>query len=88
MQPFAYASKPGSMCVRYSNSLKPRAIDRPRADGSEAMQRAQQAGGPRGTADPPAGTALEWCYFTENVSPVVNRCTRGVDSSRWTKNVR
>lgn len=27
-------------------------------------------------------------YFNENVSPVVNRCTRGVDSSRWTKNVR
>jgi len=27
-------------------------------------------------------------YFNENVRPVENRWTRGVDSSRWTKNVR
>lgn len=27
-------------------------------------------------------------YLSENVRPVVNRLTRGVDSSRWTKNVR
>ena len=27
-------------------------------------------------------------YFNENIKPVENRWTRGVDSSRWTKNVR
>lgn len=27
-------------------------------------------------------------YFSENVKPAVNRWTRGVESSRWTKNVR
>jgi hypothetical protein len=65
----------------------PRAID---DLGLTARSDAEGTTGGRANNRRPAGRhgTREWCYFTENVSPVVNRCTRGVDSSRWTKNVR
>ena len=53
---------------------------------SAGNRRARLAGPPSRYGGPTVKPMAN--YFNENVSPVVNRWTRGVASSRWTKNVR